>query len=69
MHVQVLVTQIACTIFRHGVIKATGAQIDPHSPQEYCDKVAAEGLIWGCGKPFRLVPLGSEWSPQICDYI
>jgi hypothetical protein len=49
--------EINCTIFRHGVLKTTLKQIDPHSPKDICDRLKADDLIYGCGKPV------------ICDYI
>ena len=32
-----------------------GQQVPPHAPQKICDDLVARGLIWGCGKPFKLV--------------
>ena len=46
--------QINCAIYRHGVYKDTGQQIDPHASKEVCDDLVKKGLIWGCGKPFKL---------------
>ena len=51
-------------------MKDTGTQIDPHLAKEGCDKLAAEGLIYGCGKPFRLEGKDSiNWEAVLCDYI
>ena len=65
--------QVNCAIFRHGVFKTTGQQMDPHAPKAHCDQVAAEGAIWGCGKPFRLVldtkAKDGTFSAQICEYL
>lgn len=47
--------EINCAIYRHGVLKATGQQMDPHAPKALCDHLARNGLIYGCGKPFRVV--------------
>jgi hypothetical protein len=55
-----------CRIFRHGVIKATGKQIDPHASKSVCDDLFEKGLIDGCGKPFVITLSGGV---EICDYI
>ena len=63
-------SEVNCKIFRHGVMKDTGTQIDPHLAKEGCDKLAAEGLIYGCGKPFKLERKDStNWEAVLCDYI
>lgn len=58
-------SQIHCTVFRHGVWRQTGRQIDAHTPKEECDRLAREQLIRGCGKPF--VFDGS--TVRKCDYL
>lgn len=59
------VIEINCAIFRCGVHKLTGQQIDPHLPKEECDKLKKEDKIWGCSRPFKL-----ENNKLICcDYI
>jgi len=60
------ITEINCGIFRHGTYKETGEQIDPHMPKEGCDTLVIKGLIYGCGKPFRIV---DTHTAEICDYI
>lgn len=42
---------IACKIFRHACFK-TGGNIGPHSKKELCDRLVAEGKVYGCAKPF-----------------
>jgi len=44
-------------------------QIDPHLPKVDCDKLKAEGKIFGCGKPFRLIQKDGIEKAIICDYI
>ena len=60
-----------CKIFRHGVYKKDGKQIDPHLNKDECDRLFKEGLIYGCGKPFRLLIDLEEnkYGAEICDYI
>ena len=66
---------INCQIFRHGIYKHNHKQIDPHLDKKQCDRLAAEGLIYGCGKPFKLVHKWNDfwqcnrWEPEICDYV
>ena len=51
----IVIEKINCGIFRHGVYKATGKQIGPHSSKEKCDSLKEKDLIYGCGKPFQIV--------------
>jgi hypothetical protein len=48
----IIIEQINCKIFRHGVIKKTMKPLPPHLPRALCDYVARHDLIYGCGKPF-----------------
>jgi hypothetical protein len=65
----VVIVEIACGIFRHGVLKSTGEQMSPHESRENCDRLAASGAIYGCGKPFRVTAGGSGLIAEVCDYI
>lgn len=58
-------SDINCTIFRHGVWKHTNEPIGPHTSKDECDRLVAENLIRGCGRPFTFD--GSV--VRICDYI
>ena len=60
---------INCGIFRHGTYKATGEQIDPHMSKEGCDEVVKKGLIYGCGRPFRIIDSNGLYIIEICEYI
>ena len=68
--VQVFPDDLRCHIFRHGALKNGQGQMDPHTPKVECDRLVSEGLIWGCGKPFRVV-YSQEGEPyaSVCDYI
>jgi len=59
----ILVEEVNCGIFRCGIYKDTGLQINPHLPQSECERIKND--IWGCGKPFRII------NEKIikCDYI
>lgn len=65
------IVSINCGIFRHGHFKAGMKQINPHLPKNECDRLFNEGLIYGCGKPFRVVKKdnSNEYEAIICDYI
>jgi hypothetical protein len=66
------IESINCAIFRCGILKQTGQQIPPHAPKAECDRLTENQLIWGCGKPFRVVPVqGPEGghTAEPCDYI
>lgn len=65
----VVIEQINCAIFRHGVIKTTLVQINPHLPKTQCDKLKDLDLIYGCGKPFKVISENNEWKAIECDYI
>ena len=67
----IVVVEINCGIFRHGVFKATGKQIDSHLPKDACDKLVSDGLIYGCGKPFQVHKETNQqtYCISVCDYI
>jgi hypothetical protein len=66
----VAISQINCQIFRHGSYIANGEQMNPHTPKEECDRLAAGGLIHGCGKPFRVVKNKKNQNVVVkCGYI
>lgn len=58
-----------CKILRHGVIKETEKQMDPHAKKETCEELVQKGLLYGCGKPMRIVSKGDEYSVEMCEYI
>jgi hypothetical protein len=61
--------EINCAIFRHGIYKDSGIQLNPHTSKEICDFVVTHNKIIGCGKPFRLIKNNEEVLLEICDYI
>jgi hypothetical protein len=50
-------------------MKGTGTQIDPHTNKETCDYLFTNGLIHGCGKPFRIIVSNDKMIVEICEYI
>jgi hypothetical protein len=59
------ILEINCSIFRCGIYKHNYQQIPPHLSKNICDEISQKGLIYGCGKPFRIV----EKKVIVCDYI
>ena len=72
----VLIEQLNCCIFRHGILKSTGEQIHAHAVKSLCDFYIECKLIYGCGKPFKVILEEEEekekeqkWVAVVCDYI
>jgi len=63
------IEEINCAIFRHGIYKSTGEQLYPHLSKVKCEQLVKENLIWGCGKPFKLIVDNIEPVLIKCDYI
>ena len=61
--------EINCAIFRHGSFKKNNQPIHPHLPKPMCDRLFQSGLIYGCGKPFKVYFQGDKLVAEICDYI
>lgn len=61
--------EIKCSIFRHGILKSNNKQIDPHAQKHICDEYVNKGLIWGCGRPFKLVSSNNKFITERCGYI
>ena len=67
--IQIFEKELNCKIFRHGTYKKTFKQIDPHLKKAACDNLVKKGLIYGCGKPFKLIKKESNYIVEVCDYI
>jgi hypothetical protein len=65
LEILVNIKEINCAIFRHGVYKHNMEQINPHLCKSECDRLFNENLIYGCGKPFKIV----NNEAIICEYI
>lgn len=61
----VIIDEINCGIFRHGMYKDTLEQINQHETREKCESLLRENKIYGCGKPFMIK--GDEIKK--CEYI
>lgn len=62
-------SELNCHIFRHGIYKDSFKQIDPHMKKEECDYLSRNKLIYGCGKPFKIVKSEGKYNIEICEYI
>jgi hypothetical protein len=65
----IIIEQLNCGIFRHGTLKSNNTQINPHASKEECEHFINNGLIYGCGKPFRIIKEGDKFIIEICEYI
>ena len=65
----ILIEELNCKIFRHGVFKLSNQQINPHSSKSDCDNFVVNDLIYGCGKPFKISISDNKYLVEICDYI
>ena len=65
----IIIEQINCGIFRHGTLKSNNTQINPHASKEECQYYIKNGLIYGCGMPFRIIKEGDKFIIEICEYI
>ena len=65
----IIIEQLNCGIFRHGIFKNNGTQINPHAPRNICDNYIQQDLIFGCGKPFKIATKCNQFIIEICDYI
>jgi hypothetical protein len=64
------IIQLNCRIFRCGILKSNGEQIDPHLPKNQCDVLTNRNEIYGCGKPFKVeTQADGSLVCHICDYI
>jgi hypothetical protein len=66
----VIIEQVNCAIFRHGMYKQNFIQINPHLSKNECDNLILNNLIYGCGKPFKIEKNHENiLMANICDYI
>jgi hypothetical protein len=61
--------ELNCKIFRHGVYKQSLKQMDPHMKKIECDNLVKKELIYGCGKPFKIVIENNNYHVKKCGYI
>ena len=65
----IIIEKLNCGIFRHGTFKINGRQINPHAQKNECDFYTSKHLIYGCGKPFKIILKENIFDIEICDYI
>lgn len=65
----ILIDQLNCCIFRHGVYKSNGNQLNPHASKTECDYAVSNDLIYGCGKPFKIIMINDTYVATNCEYI
>lgn len=69
MYIQVSKKQFNCKIFRCGIFKKNYKQINPHMKKNKCDYLVENNLIYGCGKPFKIINNDKSFITIKCDYI
>jgi hypothetical protein len=68
--IEVYINEINCQIFRHGILKTTLQQINPHSTEQQCNEYVSKDLIYGCSRPFKLSQINTNtYKVDICDYM
>lgn len=70
--IMIEIVELNCHIFRCGIYKINYIQIPAHSTREECDRLIKNNEIYGCGKPFRIIPSSSakpRYIIETCDYI
>jgi hypothetical protein len=55
-NITIEIIELNCRIFRCGIFKTNGQQIDPHLQKAQCEQLIARNEIYGCGKPFKVDP-------------
>lgn len=65
----IIIEKVNCGIFRHGVFKNNGTQINPHETKQVCDYYIENNKIYGCGKPFKIIYKDNLFYIEICDYL
>ena len=65
----IIIQKLNCKIFRHGVYKDSGKQINPHMNKNKCDYLKKQNKIYGCGKPFKIILENDIYKAIECDYI
>jgi hypothetical protein len=50
-------------------MKNNGKQMDPHSPEDLCIFLKEKELIYGCGKPFKVIKRVDDYIVEKCEYI
>ena len=65
----IIMEKLNCAIFRHGIFIQSGNQINPHASKMDCDRYSREKVIYGCGKPFRVIKINDKFITEICEYI
>ena len=63
------ILELNCKIFRHGVFKNNGKQINPHASLNECMLLIKKELIYGCGKPFQINIIDGKMIVNKCEYI
>lgn len=67
--IQIFKKDLNCHIFRHGIFKSNGKQINPHSDEKTVLGYISQDLIYGCGHPFKIENKDSKLAISVCEWI
>ena len=65
----ILIEQINCAIFRHGVYKTNNEQVNPHLNELDCDNLIKNKMVYGCCLPFKIIKENDKYIAVICEYL
>ena len=60
-----------CEAYRYAVINGiykNGKHINPYASNKFCEINLSQNLIYGCGKPFRVILDDNQYKAIVCDY-
>jgi hypothetical protein len=64
----VYIEQINCGEFIHACLKANFTQVNPHMSRVDMLALIEDGIIWGCGSKFKVVPNEKGFLVEETDY-
>jgi len=65
--ISIEVLELNCCIFRCGVYRENGEQINQHMPEIEAKLLFLRDQIWGCGRQFRISKLSNgSWLISQC---
>jgi hypothetical protein len=65
----ILIEELNCCIFRHGVFIKNNKQMDQHASEELCNYYIKKKKIYGCGKPYQIIIQDEKYIAIKCEYI
>lgn len=63
----IIIEQLNCGIFIHGVCKVNHTQVNPHSNTEEVKIMLYDDKIWGCGQQFKVSIVDGKYILTECE--